>query len=92
MRTPLIPGRCLADRLIAAGVGAFAIGALATLVTLACALLRLGHLPTAAYLVSMAMPVGLAAALIGMTLDARRQRQALVSAADAGAVSEQRRT
>jgi hypothetical protein len=63
-----------ADRLIGLGVVVFALGALTTLATLGSALLGLGRLPVAAYLFSMAMPVGLGVALLGMLLGARQRR------------------
>ncbi|MEU6340104.1 MULTISPECIES: hypothetical protein [unclassified Streptomyces] len=65
------------DVLVRVGGVVFAVGALATLATVAPLLLGSDPLPTAAYLVSMLMGVGFALALAGLLRSARAQsRQA----------------
>lgn len=66
--------------LVRVGGVVFAVGALATLATVAPLLLGSDPLPTAAYLVSMLMGVGFALALAGLLRSARAQsRQATTS-------------
>ncbi|MDX3076016.1 hypothetical protein ACFWVC_09685 [Streptomyces sp. NPDC058691] len=68
------------DVLVRVGGVVFAVGALATLATVAPLLLGSDPLPTAAYLVSMLMGVGFALALAGLLRSARAQsRQATTS-------------
>ncbi|GHA64292.1 hypothetical protein ACIQRS_08680 [Streptomyces termitum] len=63
------------DGLVRAGVVLFAVGALATLVTVAPLLLGTDPFPTVAYLVSMLMGVGFAVAAAGVLRSAAAQRR-----------------
>ncbi|MFJ8045084.1 hypothetical protein ACIRBX_31735 [Kitasatospora sp. NPDC096147] len=60
--------------LVKAGAIVFLIGAAATLATFVPLFLDLTPLPTAAYWISMLMPLGLAAALAGMFREARAKK------------------
>ncbi|KUJ69809.1 hypothetical protein ACZ90_08405 [Streptomyces albus subsp. albus] len=72
------------DGLVRIGVIVFAIGAVATLATVAPLLLGADPLPTAAYLVSMLMGVGFALAAAGVLRSiAAQRRQARSAAAEA---------
>ncbi|MBD0694202.1 hypothetical protein [Streptomyces sp. CBMA123] len=62
------------DVYVKAGTVVFGIGALATLVTFVPLFLHLTPLPTAMYWLSMLMPAGFLAALTGLFLNARAQR------------------
>lgn len=62
------------DALVRVGGVVFIVGAVATIATVAPLLLGLSRLPTAAYLVSMAMPLGFLLALAGLFRSARAQR------------------
>ncbi|MEV7776448.1 hypothetical protein [Kitasatospora sp. NPDC086791] len=63
------------DVYVKAGVIVFGLGAIATLATFVPMFLHLTPLPTAAYWLSMLMPAGFLAALIGLFLNAREQRR-----------------
>ncbi|MDX2295754.1 MULTISPECIES: hypothetical protein [Streptomyces] len=63
------------DGLVKAGVVVFAIGAVATLVTVAPLLLGTAPFPTVAYLVSMLMGVGFALAAAGVLRSVAAQRR-----------------
>ncbi|MEV7535686.1 MULTISPECIES: hypothetical protein [Streptomyces] len=63
------------DGLVRAGVVVFAVGALATLVTVAPLLLGTDPFPTVAYLVSMLMGVGFALAAAGVLRSVAAQRR-----------------
>ncbi|MFI8322837.1 hypothetical protein [Streptomyces sp. NPDC085529] len=63
------------DGLVKAGVVVFAIGAVATLVTVAPLLLGTDPFPTVAYLVSMLMGVGFALAAAGVLRSVAAQRR-----------------
>lgn len=63
------------DALVRVGAILFVIGAVATIVTVAPLFLGLTPLPSAAYFVSMVMPVGFAVALVGLLRAARAQRR-----------------
>lgn len=64
------------DVLVKAGAVVFLTGAVATLATFVPLFLDLTPLPTAAYWVSMLMPLGLALALTGMFRESRAKRPA----------------
>ena len=66
------------DSLVRIGAILFLVGAVATVVTVSPLLLGLTPLPTAAYLVSMVMPVGFGLALVGLLRSARAQRRRTV--------------
>lgn len=66
--------RGAADRLVRVGGVLFLIGLLATVATVLPLLLGTSRLPTGAYLLSMLMPAGLGAALVGLLVDARARR------------------
>lgn len=68
------------DALVRVGAIVFIIGAVATVVTVTPLFLGLTPLPVAAYLVSMLMPVGFGAALVGLLRSARAQRRGPVRA------------
>ncbi|WP_406202110.1 hypothetical protein OH807_23245 [Kitasatospora sp. NBC_01560] len=70
------------DTFVKAGTIVFGLGTLATLVTFVPLFLHLTPLPTAAYWLSMLMPLGFLLALTGLLLSARAQR-ARVRARDA---------
>jgi hypothetical protein len=63
------------DALVRIGAIVFLIGAVATVVTVAPLFLGLKALPSAAYFVSMLMPVGFGTALLGLLRSARAQRR-----------------
>ncbi|GAA1411274.1 hypothetical protein GCM10009639_62840 [Kitasatospora putterlickiae] len=63
------------DAYVKAGAIVFGLGALATLVTFVPLVLNLTPLPTAAYWLSMLMPLGFLLALSGLLLSARAQRR-----------------
>ncbi|MFJ2193270.1 hypothetical protein ACIOJE_35890 [Kitasatospora sp. NPDC087861] len=63
------------DVYVKAGTVVFGLGALATLVTFVPLFLHLTPLPTAAYWLSMLMPAGFLAALVGLLRNARAQRR-----------------
>ncbi|MER7702045.1 hypothetical protein ABTX81_03965 [Kitasatospora sp. NPDC097605] len=63
------------DAFVKAGAIVFGLGALATLVTFVPLFLHLTPLPTAAYWLSMLMPLGFLLALTGLLLSARAQRR-----------------
>ncbi|MFC9324846.1 hypothetical protein [Kitasatospora sp. NPDC057015] len=63
------------DLYVRAGAIVFAAGAVATLVTFVPLFLDLTPLPTAAYWLSMLMPLGFLLALVGMLSSARAQRR-----------------
>ena len=63
------------DALVRVGAILFVIGAVATIATVAPLFLGLTPLPSAAYFVSMVMPVGFAVALVGLLRAARAQRR-----------------
>lgn len=63
------------DGLVRTGAIVFLVGAVATLVTFVPLFLDLTPLPSAAYWISMLMPVGLALALAGMFRSSRRGPQ-----------------
>lgn|GEM_PF-3235115 len=79
MSTKTYPG----DRLVRVGGIVFAIGALATIATVAPLFLGTSRFPTAAYLVCMLMPVGFAIAIAGLVRSVLGQRRALAEAAAA---------
>ncbi|MGW4651266.1 hypothetical protein [Kitasatospora sp. NPDC004289] len=64
------------DVLVKTGAVVFLIGAAATLATFVPLFLHLTPLPTAAYWISMLMPLGLGLALTGMFREARAKRPA----------------
>jgi hypothetical protein len=67
--------RQLGDRLVMIGSALFAVGLLATLVTVVPLFLDSGRLPTVFYLAALLAPVGVATALTGVVMMARpRQR------------------
>ena len=61
------------DALVRLGAVVFLVGAVATVVTVAPLLLGTSRLPTAAYFVCMAMPLGFLVALLGLVRSARHQ-------------------
>ncbi|MEV0192636.1 hypothetical protein AB0I39_29420 [Kitasatospora purpeofusca] len=63
------------DVYVKAGTIVFGVGALATLVTFVPLFLHLTPLPSAAYWLSMLMPLGFLLALTGLLLTARAQRR-----------------
>ncbi|WP_395294789.1 hypothetical protein ACF9IK_15485 [Kitasatospora hibisci] len=63
------------DLYVRSGAIVFGLGALATLATFVPLFLHLTPLPTAAYWLSMLMPLGFLLALTGMVLSARAQRR-----------------
>ncbi|MED7949630.1 MULTISPECIES: hypothetical protein [unclassified Streptomyces] len=63
------------DAYVKAGAIVFGLGALATLVTFVPLFLDLTPLPSAAYWLSMLMPLGFLLALSGLLLSARDQRR-----------------
>nr|WP_236075470.1 hypothetical protein [Streptomyces coffeae] len=63
------------DRLVRIGVIVFAVGAIATLATVAPMFLGADPLPTAAYLISMLMGVGFALAAAGVLRSITAQRR-----------------
>ncbi|QKV94339.1 hypothetical protein HUT19_23410 [Streptomyces sp. NA02950] len=63
------------DRLVRIGVIVFAVGAIATLATVAPMFLGADPLPTAAYLISMLMGVGFALAAAGVLRSISAQRR-----------------
>ncbi|MFJ4092420.1 hypothetical protein ACIPYS_12640 [Kitasatospora sp. NPDC089913] len=63
------------DAFVKAGTVVFGLGALATLVTFVPLFLHLTPLPSAAYWLSMLMPLGFLLALTGLLLSARAQRR-----------------
>ncbi|MFJ2867156.1 hypothetical protein [Kitasatospora sp. NPDC087314] len=67
------------DVYVKAGTVVFGLGALATLVTFVPLFLHLTPLPTAAYWLSMLMPAGFLAALVGLLRNARAQRRRVES-------------
>ncbi|MEU8876662.1 hypothetical protein AB0D24_37070 [Streptomyces javensis] len=68
------------DRLIRSGVIVFAIGAVATLVTVAPLFLGADPLPSAAYFVCMLMGVGFALAAVGLLRSIAAQRREAAAA------------
>jgi hypothetical protein len=69
------------DTLVRVGAILFLIGAVATLATVTPLFLGLTPLPTAAYFVSMVMPLGFAVALVGLLRSARSQKRRAVRSA-----------
>ena len=69
------------DALVRVGAILFLIGAVATIATVAPLFLGLTPLPTAAYFVSMVMPLGFGVALVGLLRSARSQRRSPVQSA-----------
>jgi uncharacterized membrane protein YiaA len=69
------------DGLVRVGAILFIVGAVATVVTVAPLFLGLTPLPSAAYFVSMVMPVGFAVALFGLLRAARSQKRGSSSVA-----------
>ncbi|GAA3648006.1 hypothetical protein GCM10022420_023660 [Streptomyces iranensis] len=69
------------DRLIRSGVIVFAIGAVATLVTVAPLFLGADPLPSVAYVVCMLMGVGFALAAVGLLRSIAAQRREAAAAA-----------
>ncbi|MEY9962888.1 hypothetical protein ABIA33_000914 [Streptacidiphilus sp. MAP12-16] len=63
------------DALVRVGAILFLVGAVATVATVAPLFLGLAPLPTAAYFVSMVMPLGFGVALVGLLRSARAQRR-----------------
>ncbi|MCD0485738.1 hypothetical protein LO771_25945 [Streptacidiphilus sp. ASG 303] len=63
------------DALVRAGAVVFIVGAVATVVTFVPLFLDLARLPSAAYWLSMLMPVGFLVALVGLLRSARAQRR-----------------
>jgi hypothetical protein len=63
------------DALVRVGAILFLVGAVATVATVAPLFLGLTPLPTAAYFVSMVMPLGFGVALVGLLRSARAQRR-----------------
>ncbi|MFF4651748.1 hypothetical protein [Streptomyces sp. NPDC001380] len=63
------------DALVRAGAVVFIVGAVATVVTFVPLFLDLARLPSAAYWLSMLMPVGFLVALAGLLRSARAQRR-----------------
>jgi hypothetical protein len=63
------------DGLVRVGAIVFIVGAVATIATVAPLFLGLSRLPTAAYFVCMAMPLGFLLALAGLFRAARSQAQ-----------------
>ncbi|AXI78182.1 hypothetical protein [Peterkaempfera bronchialis] len=63
------------DALVRAGTVVFIVGAVATIATFVPLFLDLTRLPTAAYWVSMLMPVGFLLALTGLLRSARAQHR-----------------
>ncbi|MFF0556366.1 hypothetical protein ACH4ZU_04340 [Streptomyces sp. NPDC020472] len=88
--TPAVPvdDSAPGDGLVKAGVVLFAVGAIATLVTVAPLLLGTEPFPTVAYLVSMLMGVGFLVAAAGLLRSVAAQRR---QARRASAVSAQPR-
>ncbi|MBI0300070.1 hypothetical protein JBE04_37840 [Streptomyces sp. PRKS01-29] len=76
-REASLPG----DRLIRSGVIVFAVGAVATLVTVAPLFLGADPLPSVAYLVCMLMGVGFALAAAGLLRSIAAQRREATAAA-----------
>lgn len=72
------------DLLVRVGAVVFAVGALATLATMAPLFLDTDPLPTPAYLVSMLMGAGFALAGAGMLRGVAAQRRAARRSADGG--------
>ncbi|MDT0305421.1 hypothetical protein RM780_00370 [Streptomyces sp. DSM 44917] len=68
----LLPGP--GDRLVRAGGVIFAVGAVATVITVVPLLIGADPLPTAAYLVSMLMGLGFAVAAAGLLRSMAHQR------------------
>ena len=64
-----------ASPLVRIGAAVFAVGAVATLATFVPMFLHLTRLPTAAYWVSMLMPLGLLLSLTGLVATARAERR-----------------
>jgi len=64
------------DRLVAVGAALFAVGVLATIVTVAPYLLGTTRLPTPAYVVCMLGPVGFGIALLGLVRAGRARVRA----------------
>lgn len=60
--------------LVAAGVVVFAVGLLATMVTVVPFFIGAERMPTAVYLLAMAMPLGLGIALAGLVAQGRSWR------------------
>ncbi|MEV7020806.1 hypothetical protein [Kitasatospora sp. NPDC093558] len=69
------------DAYVRVGAIVFGVGALATLVTFVPLFLHLTPLPTAAYWLSMLMPVGFLLALVGLYVNARAQKRRAASQA-----------
>lgn len=67
--------RRLGDRLVAVGASIFAVGLLASLVTLVPLFLDSERLPTVVYLGSVLAPVGLATAIAGVIVLSRSGRR-----------------
>ncbi|MGW6913498.1 hypothetical protein ACWGB8_06705 [Kitasatospora sp. NPDC054939] len=63
------------DAYVKAGAIVFGLGALATLITFVPLFLNRTPLPSAAYWLSMMMPLGFLLALAGLLLNARAQRR-----------------
>ena len=63
------------DRMVVVGAGVFGLGLLATLVTVVPLFLGTDPMPTAVYLLTALMPVGLAVALVGMLRGNRSRRR-----------------
>ncbi|MFI6447946.1 hypothetical protein [Kitasatospora sp. NPDC050543] len=63
------------DAYVRAGAIVFGLGAIATLVTFVPLFFHLTPLPTAAYWLSMLMPLGFLLCLVGLLLSARAQRR-----------------
>ncbi|MEU3606722.1 hypothetical protein AB0E83_14940 [Streptomyces sp. NPDC035033] len=74
-RTEPVDDSAPGDGLVKAGVVVFAIGAVATLVTVAPLFLGTDPFPTVAYLVSMLMGVGFALAAAGVLRSVAAQRR-----------------
>ncbi len=70
------------DVWVRAGAIVFALGAVATLVTFVPLFLHLTPLPTAAYWLSMLMPLGFLLSLVGLLTSARAQRRRAAPATD----------
>ncbi|WP_371480004.1 hypothetical protein [Kitasatospora sp. NBC_00315] len=71
------------DGYVRAGAIVFAVGAVATLVTFVPLFFHLTPLPTAAYWLSMLMPLGFLISLVGLLLSARAQRRRAAAADEA---------
>jgi hypothetical protein len=65
--------RHLGDRLVTVGAWVFGVGLLATLVTVVPLFLDSDRMPTAVYLLALLAPVGIAIALSGVVVLARRR-------------------